>query len=996
MELHIKQSINGLSRLLIMLFIFGMNLNAQTGTFLIKGYVYDMSNSSLPGVNVVVNETKAGTITGINGEFEIRVTKGANLQFSYVGFKSKQLKVNSSQNLKVILEEDAQALGDVVVIGYGKVQKKDLTGSIESLSGKEITKAMSANITEALNGRVSGVLVTKTSNRPGADMSIQIRGTNSFNYSNEPLYVIDGVPSQSGMRHLNSEDIESIDVLKDASSCAIYGSRGSNGVVIVTTKGANKKEGFTVEYSGYVGVKTPTNLPDMLGNKGNGMEYMDFRIAQWTNKFGKSSLSTPGFLTDDERRRVKHGEYYDWLREYAKDGLTTNNNVSVSGGSKNTSYTFGMGYMNDGGIAGAENFERLTSNIGIEHRLADKLKIGMNAYISYNTINHGSRDALYNAYLIAPIVGRFNADGTPTLAHRPGGRVNPFLQDKNTKSESEGWSATTSAFLEFKPIKHIALKTQYAAQYDGAVNGSWTGTDTQYGLGVKDPIASRSEGFNRNWVWDNTITYDQTFGIHKVNVIGLFSMQKDMHKSSGMVGEGLPYESDWHAIQTADQITGVNSSYWESAMLSVMGRANYILMDKYLFTVTARYDGTSRLAKENRWGLLPSAAIGWQVKNEKFLKNVEWLDNLKIRASWGKTGNNNVGHDVTLTKLNLSSYSLGGSGVKGFGLGGSLGNRNLKWEMTSEFNYGLDFGFLNNRISGAIDVYFRETSDLIFQRQVANVNGYNNVLQNIGTTQNKGVEFSLNSVNISQRDFTWKTNLTFSLNRNKIVDLDGTKTDDLANRRFIGQPINVYYDVEQNGIWQLEEKEEAAKYNAAPGWPKIVDQDENGVIDANDYKILGAPVPDWTAGMTNTFTYKNVDFSFYMYARMGGLYNDPFTYFFTGINNQDWNKLDVPYWTPDNRNNKYPGIGLDCLYTQVLSQVPGTFLKIQNITLGYSLNNYLLNKLKLKGLRAYVTVQNPFTFSSYLGSDPEIIGESLETQLSLYPMTYSFGLNIKF
>lgn len=997
MKISTKLFINRYFRLLILFFIYcNIHVNAQNSVFLVKGYVYDTNNLPLPGVNVLVDETRAGTITGIDGDFEIKVTQGQNLTFSYIGYQSKKMKITSSQSLRVTLIEDSQLLNDVVIIGYGKVQKKDLTGSIESLSSKEIAKAMSSNVTEALNGRVSGVLVTKASNRPGADMNIQIRGANSFNYSNEPLYVIDGIPSQSGMRHINSDDIESIDILKDASSCAIYGSRGSNGVVIVTTKGANKKEGFTVEYNGYIGVKTPTRMPDMLGSKGNGMEYVNFRIDQWTNKFGQSSLSTPSFLTDDERRHIKHGEYYDWLREFAHEGLSTNNNLSVSGGNKNTSYTFGIGYMKDGGIAGSEKFDRLTTNMGIEQRITDKFRVGMNAYISYNTINHGSSDALYSAYLITPIVGRFNPDGSPTFSHRPGGRVNPFLQDENTKNESEGWSANTSAYLEYKPIKQVALKTQFATQYDGAVNGTWTGTETQYGQGVKDPVATRSEGINRNWVWDNTITYDQTFGIHKLNVIGLFSAQKDTHKTSGMKGEGLPYDSDWHAIQTAEQITEVNSNYWESAMLSLMGRANYVLLDRYLFTVTARYDGTSRLAKENRWGLLPSAAVGWQIKNEKFLKDVEWLNNLKIRASWGKTGNNSVGYDVTLTKLNLSSYSLGGSGLKGFGLGGSLGNRNLKWEMTSEFNYGLDFGFLNDRISGSIDVYFRKTSDLIFQRQVANVNGYGSVLQNIGATSNRGVELSLNTVNISTKNFTWRTNLTLSLNKNKIVDLDGTKTDDLANRRFIGHPINVYYDVEQAGIWQEEEKDEAAKYNAAPGWPKIVDQDKNGVIDAKDYKILGAPLPDWTAGMTNTITYKNWDLSVYMYARVGGLYSDPFTYYFTGINNQDWNKLDVPYWTPENRNNQYPGIGLECLWTQVLSQVSGTFLKIQNITLGYSLKENWLRKIGMKGLRAYVAVQNPFTFSSYLGSDPEIIGESLETQLSLYPMTFSFGLNVKF
>jgi TonB-linked SusC/RagA family outer membrane protein len=735
----------------------------------------------------------------------------------------------------------------------------------------------------------------------------------------------------------------------------------------------------------------------MLGNKGNGMEYVNFRIAQWTNKFGQSSLGTSGFLTNDERRRVKYGEYYDWLREFAKEGMITNHTVTASGGSKNTSYTFGIGYMKDGGIAGSEDFSRITSNLGIEQYIGDQWKIGMNAYIAYNTINHGSQDALLNAYLITPIVGRYQLDGTPTFSHRPGGRVNPFLQDANTQNISEGTAINSLAFIEYKPIADLAVKSQIAIQYDGAVNGTWTGSDTQAGQGVTDPSATRSEGINKNWVWDNTITYNKTFAEkHKLNVIGLFSLQKDVHQSSGMAGEGLPYNSDWHAIQTAEQIINPNSNYWESSMVSLMGRANYIFQDKYMFTATVRYDGTSRLAEENRWGVLPSVALGWQMKNENFLKDVAWLDGLKLRASWGKTGNNNVGYDVTLTKLIMSAYSFNDNGQKGFGTGNSLGNKNLKWETTSEWNYGMDFSFLNNRIVGAVDVYFRTTEDLIFQKQVADINGYGSVLENVGSTANRGVELTLNTQNIVNHDFNWTTNLTFSLNKNKILDLDGTKTDNLANRWFIGYPMQVYYDVEQAGIWQLSEKDEAEKYGQAPGWIKVVDQDNNGIIDANDYKILGSPMPDYTLGMTNTFTYKNWDLSVYMYARVGGYYNDSFMFYFTGLNNEDWNKLDVPYWTPENGGNKYPGIGLETLWTQVLGKQSGTFLKIQNITLGHTFRYKALEKIKIQGLRVYLSVQNPFTFTAYKGSDPEIIGENLTTQLSLYPMIFTFGVNLKF
>lgn len=394
----------------------------------VSGQVKDTNGNPIIGATVVVERTGAGTTSGVDGAFTISVHPGDELTVSFIGYTTRKIPVTQAvSNLEVVLEEDALKVEDVVVIGYGTVQKKDLTGSIESISGDKITDAMTVNPTEALNGRVSGVLVTKTSNRPGTDMSIQIRGLNSFNYSNEPLYVIDGVPTTSGLRHINPEDIESIDVLKDASSCAIYGSRGSNGVVIVTTKGVNNKEGFTVEYNGYVGIKTPTRMPDMLGSEGNGMEYVDFRIRQWTNKFGASSLSTDAFLTADERRHVQNGEYYDWLREFAQDALTMNHSLSASGATERTSYTFGVGYMSDGGLAGSENFDRLTANIGLEYRVKNRAKVGMRAYMSHDLINHGSYDALLNAYYITPIVSRYEADGvTPTFTHRPGGACEPL------------------------------------------------------------------------------------------------------------------------------------------------------------------------------------------------------------------------------------------------------------------------------------------------------------------------------------------------------------------------------------------------------------------------------------------------------------------------------------------------------------------------------------------------------------------------------------------
>lgn len=986
-------------RILFFILLFPSVLFAQEKV--VNGVVTDSEKLPMPGVNVIIVGTNKGVITDSNGNFQITLSGSEEdrLRFSFIGMVSQEVLVSNSKTINVQLETESFGLEEVVAIGYGTVKKKDLTGSIETVTGDKLKEAMNTDITESLNGRVSGVLVSKSSNRPGASMSVEIRGKNSLNFSNEPLYVIDGIPSYSGMKHLNASDIEAIDVLKDASSCAIYGSRGANGVVIVTTKGSNVKEGVnTIEYSGDVGVKVATRIPDMIGNLGNGNEYVNYREALWVKKYGPSSLSRPDFLTLEEKTRIKNGEYYDWIREVSSPGLVTNHNINSSGGFKNTTYAFGVGYTNDDGLVGKENFKRITANVRLDHKLSEKLKTGVTAYISKNNTNHGANEALMNAYLIPPIASPYDENFEQSFIVQPtSSKINPNIQAENNIRESNQFFSNFSGYVEFKPIDFISLKSMVAYQFDNGMFGEWVDTETQQKSGVNPNEAYRSENQNNNIVWDNILTIDKKFNeTNRLNVIGLFSLQKDTHLGSGMRGEDLPYDSYWHAIQTASEIRDVHSYYWESSLISYMLRANYTLYEKYMLTLTGRYDGTSRLQKENQWGFMPSVALGWQIKEESWLKDVEKVNNLRIRLSYGKSGNNNLGYDQTWTKLNQSRYTFGNNGENGFGISNEKGNTELKWEMTSEFNLGVDFGFFKSRITGTIDAYSRKTEDLILKRSISVVNGYNSVFQNIGTTSNKGFELGLKTVNISSQKFNWTTSLTFSLNRNKILDLYGDHMDDLGNRWFIGEPISVIYDFKQLGIWQEEEEVEAAKYGQSIGHIKVEDVNGDYSMDEKDYQILGAPTPSWTAGMENRFEYRNLFLSIDMYARVGGIYGDEFAYMFTAWDNEHWNKLDVEYWTPENRSNKYQQVGAVSYYTQVLGIISGTFLKVRNITLGYNFRESFLNGISLKDAQLYLAVQNPFTFTNYIGSDPEIIGENVNSQLSLYPMTFSTGVNIKF
>lgn len=993
---YLKYIVCSVFLLAVMLSSAGIS-HAQNIT--LNGTVSDEGGEPIIGASVLIEGTADGTFTDIDGAFAINVPANAVIEVSSIGFETRKIEVKGRRVMEIVLEASADMLDAVVAVGYGTLSKKDVTGSVASVTGSDLVKAMDANVTESLSGRVGGVLVTKSSNRPGAGMNIEIRGKSSLTGSNSPLYVVDGVPSYAGISYLNASDIQSIEVLKDASSAAIYGSRGANGVVIVTTKGASKKEGFTIDYNGYAGVKVPVNIPDMIGDMGEGLDYFNYRTLLWKTKYGENSLAREDFLTKAEKKRIRNGEFYDWIRELSSNSLVTEHNITGSGGTKKTSYSLGIGYLRNDGFIGNESYERYTANIALEHRISDKFTLGLRNYVALSGTDHGSNDALLNAYLLPAIVSPYDDNGDYLFNCQPtSSKINPFIQIENDRNESEAFYANVVGFLEYKPVAGLSIKTQAALQYNSDLNGSWVGTMTQQNSGVIPPGASRSENRTSTVLWDNIVNYNRTFNdVHRLNATAVFSMQADKSMGSSASVENVPYESYWHAIGTAENIKDLSSYYFETKMMSTVLRLNYSYADRYTFTLTGRYDGTSRLAAGNQWGFMPSAAFAWQIKNESFLKDVDWITSLRPRISYGKSGKEgHLRHDITWLRLQQSRYSFGDTGANGFGFGNSRADKNLRWEMSNEFNFGIDFSFFHDRIAGSVELYDKLTKDLILNRKVSSLNGFTDYTQNIGKVSNKGVELSLNTINIDKKNFTWKSDLTFSMNKNAIVDLWGDRKDDVANRWFIGQPIGVIYDYKQLGIWQQEEADEATGYGARPGHIKVWDKDDNGSIDERDFEILGSSNPDCIIGFNNSFYLRNFDLSVFIYSRIGGVYRDDFQYMFTAWDNEHWNKLDVEYWTPENRNNKYPAVGAQSYNTQVLGLVDGTFLKIKHITLGYTLPEKLVHKMGMTQFRAYVSVQNPFTWSSYLGSDPEIIGENVYSQMSLYPMTFTFGLNLKF
>ncbi len=981
----------------------------------LNGIVKDKNGEPIIGANVVVKGTTNGTITDIDGQYSLsNVSNNDILTISYIGYLSKDIPVNGQQVINILLDEDTQKLDEIVVVGYGTVKKRDLTGSVASINAEKIEQIAVTNPALALQGRIPGVLVEQTDYAPGGGLKIRVRGNRSFKASNDPLYVVDGMPLTTGIEAINPSDIESIDVLKDASATAVYGARGANGVIIVTTK-KGKAGKVQVDYNGYVGVQTVAKRLDVM----DGAEWTE-ALREAYRATGLYQSSTPSAEEDAKMPRLaadpyslesvlmaydENGNYdpskvrsFDWQGNTLHESLIHNHNLNIRGGSEKTQYSLSASYLYNDGVIKNRDYEKYTVRLNIDQEIGKILKVGLQT--QYMHSNENKDIGIYvNAMNNYPVSSPYDDKGELIL--NPGGDAmlyNSLMDLDNAISLQKIDRYLGSYYAEVNIVDGLKFRTNLGTDFrqvqDLDFRGSMT-TENKGGLSTAKNAGEKSYLFTL----ENMLTYSKKFNkTHDLGVTLLQSIQRFAQDKYGIEVKDLPYEyQHFFNVGSASTISGVSSDYLKWTLASFMGRVNYNIKDRYLFTVSARYDGSSRLAKGNKWVLFPSAAFAWRIFDEPFIPETSFLTNLKLRLGWGQTGNSAVDPYQTMGGLLLQKYNFGGTNAIGY-YPNIMPNENLTWETTAQTNLGIDFGFFNNRLSGSIDLYLQRTKDLLMSRQLPVVSGYESVMANIGKTQNKGIEIALSSVNLeSEKGLNWTTDLMVYANKEEIIELYNGKKDDIGNKWFIGQPIDVIYDYQFDRIWQdtPEDLAEMAKFNAngssfVPGTIKLVDQNNDYKITADDKVIIGNSRPKLVVSLANNFSYKGFDLSVFLNGEFGKkiTYDPPLN-----LNGRE-NYVNINYWTPSNPSNECPRPNANQTpqYISAIKYCNGTYLRVRDITLGYTLPDVLTKKAFIERLRFYASVQNPFLFTSFPGVDPE------GARGKEYPSvrTFMFGANISF
>ncbi len=959
----------------------------------VSGKVTGENGEELPGVSVLVKGTTTGATSDVNGVFKLTVATGnETLVISYVGYLTQEIQVNNRSVIDVKLASDTKALEEIVVVGYGTMKKSDVTGAITSVKAKDITAIPTTNALRSLQGKVSGIDITQSSGQPGSNINIVLRGNRSLRADNAPLVLVDGIPYGSFI-DINPTDIASMTVLKDASSTAIYGARGANGVIIITTKkGIAGKSSLSV--NSYVSFNKKAMYPRMM----NGEEYAQQKREAYRTTNGDVYRKDEDIFQVTELQYIKDKQFEDWQSYIFHTGLMQNYEVNLTGGNEKTTFATSFGYQKDKGLLLDDVYRRLNGKVSVDHKFNNRFKVGVSAIYSYK--NQDTRDNPLNmANKILPIAKAFNEDGslilnpapgysaqfTPLADEQPGMFVNNIVDKRLFSSAYLDVKLTNELF--FKSTIGLDLRDYRRGYFKGQNSVANAGRNSNSGVEINNAF---------NYTWENTLSYNKTFGVHQLQgLLGTSSLGTRFEEYTASGNNQASALTAYHDLASNSISRVIGSKLRETRIASFFGRINYKFNNKYIFQASLRTDGSSVLAAGNKWGYFPAVSGAWRVVEEPFLQNSQVINDLKLRISWGKSGNAAIDPYATLGGVGLSAYAFGTTAAFGYAPS-IIRNRNLTWETTGTWNAGLDFGLFRNRISGTLDVYKSITKDLLLPSLLPTHTGYSEILENIGQVQNKGVELSITTQNINGKSFNWSTDYTFTLNREKIVALNNGVTRNEANSWFVGEPTKVYYDYKKIGIWQLGEEEAAKKFgNNKPGDVKVADTNGNGVVDPGD-RTTFSRVPKFSLGVNNHFEYKNFDLSVFVYARVGQFINYEYNasaYKPSALENSS----NVDYWTPENPTNGFPRPNssystTNYLYQSTLGYVDGSFLKIRDVSLGYNIPSALLKKVGVGRVRVYGTLQNYFTFSKIKDYDPERGGD-----LS-FPMMRQmiFGVNIDF
>lgn len=1039
--------------LLMLVFTLGVALNATAQSKTVTGVVKSNEDSPLGQTTVTIKGTKTSVVCDNNGRYSIQVTGDkAVLVFTQVGYTTKEMPVIGKTVIDVVLNADASTLNDVVVVGYGSQRKKDVTVSIEKVNMKDLNKAPVRSFDEALAGRVAGVQVTSADGQPGASSQITIRGSNSITQDNSPLYIIDGFPVENPNNNaINPNDIESIEILKDASATAIYGSRGSNGVIMITTK--KGKEGPPV-----VSFNTSYATQDVI-NKIKLMSPYEFVRYQ----IELDTTTVPGSPTDryltaqgktlESYRNVKGT---DWQSLVLRKAPMLNHNLSITGGSANTKYAISGSILDQDGIIINSNYKRYQGRIVLDQNINKKVKVGINANYSYlkrsgvapsQSENEATNNVMYSIWGQRPVLPNTADDLVddlfdPEINTNNDYRINPVIHLSNAVRNSISNSLLVNSYAEYSILSELKLKVTGGLSSNVIRDEVFNNSKTRFGNpitsfnGVNGSIAYTEVNTLLN---ENILSWNKKFNKnHNLNLVGVFSVQSGKSKSFGTSANFLPNEQNGLSglDEGTPQVISSTSSNW--ALTSFAARGAYNYKSKYFLTASYRADGSSRFAPGKRWGFFPSASFAWRLSNEEFIKKLNFFSDAKLRIGYGANGNNRVSDFAYLSSIGLpidNSYTINNVPVRG-SVPTSIGNPNLKWETTTETNLALDLSILKNRISLTTEVYSKRTNDLLLRANLPLSSGYSTAFKNIGSVQNRGLEFTLTTTNISKKSFTWSTSFNIAFNRNKVIALnedqesftqpipwENSYQTTPAYLVKLNQSLGLMYGYVWDGVYQYSDfyKNTAGAYvlrddvttngnargNIQPGDIKYKDLNGDGVVNASDYTIIGNGIPKHTGGISNNFTYKGFDLNLFFQWAYGNNIQNANRIIFDGnaLNNPYLNQYAtyVDRWSADNqtsRNFRTRGFFGGGYSSKTIED--GSYLRLKTAALGYNLPEKFIRRIKLKTCRVFVSGQNLITWTNYSGMDPEVNNYNTAFtpgfDYSAYPRarTVTFGLNIVF